>query len=898
MKRSLSRLRLLLALLAIVAASTALLQGMQSLATETARGLVTATMAAAPPRDASVRIETGLGDQSSRDAMSAFLDDRLAGLPVTIHASLAAGAVDSDAGPLLVQSDAELEEFAALSAGTWARQPGDGVLQVRAAAASGLDVGDTVRFGDMIEVRIVGLWEPVDARSTHWFAEPGAASGNDDGDLGPLMVDAETLSSLPAPASARWTVVPTALAPADLAPVQVALGALETDIDRSGLVVRSLAVEGGLGQTIRDLRSSLDASARLAAVPQALLIAVSLVTLTRIADLLWTVRRQETTLLRARGTSTGRLVGTALLEAFPIAVLGGAAGLLVPGSVALISVLAGAAALVVLVAAAMQGVRGAVTTVASRRTRAIATSAGAIVVVTAGVSLWQFLLYTNVPGANPFGSLAPALGVLALAILAVAVVPPAFRAIERAAAGRVELAPSLAVRHLARDAAVHATSVLLIALSVGGATLAAGYAGSALAAQRQSEQVSHGGDVRVRLDTRPGVDDTSGYISIDDYTDVTGVQTALPAVVTEARIGDTQLDLVASSPGRETVLPAGTTSLAVSIDAPGRGETLAISAWLADENGQAVRVQGETADDIPVPDGSWSLLAIEATVGGIAGRTSVPVVITSVTAGGTELLPSERTVRLTVRAPTARAMVAEGQDGPLEVVLSDAASRRLTAPPGSTVTLALPAIGATVDAVVLATVPAVNGAGTGDIEGSLAVQADLAALVDYLLRTGQRVPQPNEIWVSTSLPDLVADEVAVIPRFPAAITERSPGTGIAGASTAVFVLGSLGAALLAVVGVAAVAGSLGRERGADRTVLRALGLGDRAAARIRFAEFSLATAAAAVLGLAAGLVATAIYVPTLARTPTVSLDPAVLSIALLVIVGCVLVGARAGRSAR
>lgn len=896
MKRSIARIRLLLALLAIAAGSTALLQGMQSLTATAADDLVAATISTAPPREAAIRIETAIGDSSNRDAATAFLESRLDGHPLTLHPTLSAGAVDSDAGPLLVQSDPELESHATLVEGAWAETGQSGVLQSRAAAASGLGVGDVVMLEGALEVRIVGLWEPVDATAPHWFGEPGAASGNDDGDIGPLMVSADTLAALPAQSTARWTIETDRLAPSSLAGVEEALASLQTAFDRSGLVEGSLTIEGELAQTVSDLRSTLDASSRLTAVPLALVAATSLVTLARIAALLWTVRRGETTLLRARGTSTRRLVSGAAVEALPIAILGAVAGLLVPGSTIATSLVAAVAVLAVLVASAVLAARGAVTTVSSRRTRTVAASVAALIVVTAAVSLWQFTLYTNRPGANPFGALAPALGVLTLAVIAVGLVPSLFRALERVSVRAPGLAPALAVRHLARDAAVHATSVLLIVLSVGGATLAAGYAGSASDLESRTIATANGGDVRVRLDTRPGVDNSAGFLAGGDYSALSGATSAQPALATEARIGDSRIEFVATSPARSSAIPAGASTIEVELESPNDGENLAISAWLSDPHGQAVVVSGEPlargggTGTIAIPSGSWSLLAVEVTVGGISGPTVVPVRVTAVTADTTVLLDGERLLPLSVATPSARAMVIDKDPGALPIVLTDVVSRRLTAPPGSTITLTLPAIGGTVDAVVLATVPAVDGA-----EGTLAVQADLAALDEYLLRSGQRVPQPNEIWISTTMPDVVADGAALLSRFPAAITTRSNGAGVAGSTSAVFALGAIGAALIAVVGVAAVAGALGRERGADRRVLRALGLGDRAAARIRFAEFSLAAIAAALLGGIAGGIAIALFVPTLARTSALSLDPGLLAVAGLAVAGSLLVGAMAGR---
>jgi len=890
MKRSIARLGLLGALFAIIALSTGLLQVMASASASAVVEAVRTGLASAAPTAAALRVEGTPDDSARSDAVTAFLSERFAGVPVEISRTVSAGTV----GPVIVEADPQLRDHASLSDGVWASGPGEAVLQSRAAAATGLAVGDDVQLADDISVRVVGLWQPVDARDPYWFSSPAAASGVDDSDLGPLMVDESLIADLPAQPVERWTIVPAEISPA----LADALAGLGDDLDRAGL---DTSIDGGLVSTVQRLLQTSDAATRLTVVPETLVALVALVTLARIATLLWSVRSGETVLLQARGTSRSRLLWAALLEALPVVVLGAALGSVVPGASPTIGVAAAGVALVVLALAALLGIR-TTTTVATRRTRTVTLGVTVLTVILAGVALWQYLLYTNSSGANPLGLLAPALGLLALALIAVTIISPVFRLLERLAARRPGISPSLPVRHLARDAAVHATTVLLVVLAVGGATFAAAYSGTASAREARVLESGNGSDVRVHLASPNAVEDPDSYIDPADYSALDGADEAEPTLFTEARVGTDSLELVAAPSSPRGPMVAGSVDVRLRVPAQGSTELgqLELAAWLADPDGQATRVSGPVvaaadaaeglAASIRVPDGSWTLLAIEARIGGISGATIVKVTIEDVGSGGASVLETPRELNLAIAKPSGRAMLTAAVTDELPVTVTDAASERLSAPIGSPLTLTLPATGGTIDAVVAAIIPVVPGA-----EGSLAVQTDLAALDDYALRTGQRVPQPNEVWITTDEPDAVADAAVLISRYSSTVSTRSNDDGLAGPLGTVFLIGAAGAALLATIGVAAVAGSLGRQRERDRFVLDALGVSPVTVARTRVAEFTLATLSAVALGLGAGVIAALVFLPTLARSTALAIDPLTLLVVLALTAGCLAVGAMAGR---
>ena len=884
---------MLAAIFVVVAIGVALVQAIAAIS---ASATVTAShsiLTAAQPRDRAVQVESVLGD----DAQTAAADTLFSTLPLTVSRTIVA----PDLAPgVNVLADPAAHDLATLRSGTWPAA-GQGALQADAAAALGLSTGDTLTLGTgdaTVDIVISGTWTANDPSDPHWFGDPAVASGASANDAGPLVVDEATIRTMPDTPLVRWTLV------ASPDPSTAGLGGTAAAIDRAtdaatadpAIANQYASVAGNLSQTLRDIHSTTDAAARLAIVPAAIVAVAWLLTLSRVVGLLWTTRRGETALLRARGATVPRLAAVAAIEAAVVVLPAVAIGSIVGHSLLLALVLA-SGALLVTFGRAFAAVLTARRPAATRERGGVTLGAAVLAVVAAGVAYWQFLLYTREQaGANPFGALAPALGLFALALLALTLVPPLFALLEKRSARSRGIIPVLPARQVARGATVYATSILLVVTAVASATLAASYDGTATARELETRLVGVGADVRARLAVHSSVDGSDGFVTAADFMPIAP---AVGVLGTEARVSEEQYPLVARAHGTGPTTaeaPVGSRELGVTVTVPplsGRDlGRLDLAAWIADSDGAATRIPGgrvlatEAGDgtpvsfDLPSAETPWRVLAIEAVVTGISGDTATTLGFSDLAADGVAL-PFDGThqLSLTIAHSTGRSLVVDplGSATPVPIVLTDAAAARLGASPGSKLSIELPATGGLFDAVVTATKPALSG-----IEGSLGLTADLRYLDDYLLRAGQRVPQVNEIWLTTDTPAETAAQVVRASRYPTTISLSSDQTraSVLRPTRDVLWLGVAGVALLAVIATAAVASALGQLRRRETYLLASLGLSLRRQRAARFAELAVVIAAALVLGLAAGLVSAALFTSTLV-TGTLGTQPTAPSFAVM-----------------
>ena len=876
-----------------MAIGVALIQAIAAISAGSTVSASHSILESARPRDRAVQFESVLGD----DAQTAAADRLFSPLPLTVSRTIVA----PDLAPgVTVLTDPAIAELATLTSGTWPTA-GEGALQADAADALGLSVGDTLTLGSgdaTADIVISGTWVATDPSDPRWFGDPAAASGASANDAGPLVVDEATMRIMPDTPLVHWTLVASPDLPA------AGLAGTAAAIDRAAdaaaadpaIANQYLSVAGNLSQTLRGIRSTTDAAARLAIVPAAIVAVAWLLTLSRVVGLLWTTRRGETALLRARGATVPRLAAVAAVEAAIVVLPAVVIGSFVGQSLALACVLAGAALLATF-GVAFAAVLTARRPAATRERGGVTLGAAVLAFVAAGVAYWQFLLYTGEQaGANPFGALAPSLGLFALALLALTLVPPLFAVLERWSTRSRGIVPVLPARQVARGASVYATSILLVVSAVAAATLAASYDGTATARELETRLVGVGADVRARLAVHSSVDGSDGFVTAADFA---GVAPAVGVLGTEARVANEQYPLVARASGAgptRVQVPAGATSLSVTVTVPpvnGRDlGRLDLSAWIADGDGAATRIPGDRvlASDavdgtsvsfaLPPAAASWRVLAIEAAVTGISGDTATTLELSELAADGVALpFDGIHQLGLTIAHSTGRSLVVDplGTATPVPVVLTDATAARLGAATGSKLSIELPATGGLFDAVVAATKPALTG-----IEGSLGLTADLRYLEDYLLRAGQRVPQVNEIWLSTDSPAETAAQVVRTSRYPTTISLSSDQTraSVLGPTREVLWLGVAGVALLAVIATAAVAAALGQLRRRETYLLASLGLSLRRQRAARFAELAVVIGAALVLGLVAGFVSAALFTTTLV-TGTLGTPPTGASLAAL-----------------
>ncbi|WAB82935.1 hypothetical protein OVN20_07375 [Microcella daejeonensis] len=197
---------------------------------------------------------------------------------------------------------------------------------------------------------------------------------------------------------------------------------------------------------------------------------------------------------------------------------------------------------------------------------------------------------------------------------------------------------------------------------------------------------------------------------------------------------------------------------------------------------------------------------------------------------------------------------------PVPAVVSRALADRVDRTVGDEVTLGFTGSGRELSATIEAVVDAVPAA-----TAPAAMIVDLAAMTTQLVATSSVVPPAEQVWIAAAA---TAD--------PAALAEAAAGllagTAVpAGADRALVApardalwLGAIGAALLAVLGVAVAAAV--RSAGAEREVvaLRALGLSPRQQARLRVGELAAAVVVATAVGLLGGAAVAALVVPALA----------------------------------
>jgi hypothetical protein len=156
------------------------------------------------------------------------------------------------------------------------------------------------------------------------------------------------------------------------------------------------------------------------------------------------------------------------------------------------------------------------------------------------------------------------------------------------------------------------------------------------------------------------------------------------------------------------------------------------------------------------------------------------------------------------------------------------------------------------------------------IAGPLGVVIDLQSLESASLAIGGGVPAADPLWISARDPaaalaglraslDVRADIVT-----PSTVSTRP----VVEPATLLFATGAAATVLLAVLGFAAVAASIGGQRVTEMTPLRSLGL---TAARVRQAraiELIASALLAIVLGAAGGLLTAWVVVPGLVAVAT------------------------------
>ncbi|WP_018788492.1 FtsX-like permease family protein [Micromonospora sp. CNB394] len=581
---------LLLAAAVAALVAVALVTGLSDYNRRAVEAGARAVLDAAPAEERSLLISGSGGADAvafaERDrAVREQFADGLGGAPVTVAATRSGtgreltgdvGAARTDDDPMFANLATldDLPAHAELAAGAWP-VPGSNPLQVtvpeKVAAQLGLEVGERVPLYDRGAERagtvvVVGTWRPRDATAAYWRLAPGVGESQGDAEVtsyGPFALDpADFARTFPGSTSAAWVVDPdlVAVEPARLSAVTTALDEITGKLPEATGLGSSTQQVSHLDRLV-DRLSRADLVGRSALLtPLLLIVVLGGYALVLVAALLNEDRRAQTALLRARGAARGQIAGLAVREATLVVApalllapaltgqaihyLGADLGL-AGGDLARVWMVAVGAAVGCLLAMTLPAMRRAGTYVAdmaarSRPSRGAAVQRASVDValVALAVLAWTQLRQYSSPLAGANGSLgidpllaaAPTIGVLAGAVIALRLLPPTTRIAERFVDRRTWNATMFGMWQAGRRP--HAGPVLLLALAVGGSTLAWSLVASWERSQRDQAQHTVGADLRLteRNGTAPA--DRAAALAA-----VPGLARVLPAWRDDARLG-------------------------------------------------------------------------------------------------------------------------------------------------------------------------------------------------------------------------------------------------------------------------------------------------------------------------------------------------------------------------
>jgi len=852
--------------------------------------------------------------------------------------------------------------------------PAPVAVQADAARRLGLSSGDTITVpssNGAVTLRVAATWRVRDAAAPIWFGDQRVATGRAQDAVGPFIVTADVLDRFDTTPSVNWVVTPDSVttSPADVPVLARGFGAMASALSADDAVTGSrVSVTGDGRQTALSMQQSMASLAAVVPLPVAVLAVGTILALVLLARLTADTRAAETTLLRARGANGALLVRAAAAESAVIGVIGSVIGATLAALTLWIADAAVPSAAVLLIPPAIVAlcvvvVQTGVVLTTVRRALGVTRDAGrgrtaasvgltVLVVLAAAFALWRFTQYSGPGGALDVASVAaPALALLAIALLGLVAFAPLARMFEAVGARSRRVGLALPARQVGRGLGFFTAPVALVILAVAASLLGSGFYGTWAALSDSAAHAVNAADVRVQTALAAPVRGAADSVGAPGYAAIPGITAAVPALNAPAEVGETQLAAVATASDRlgavegtnarplevpslrralspatvpgEIALPAGTTRLAVDMATAGdtarAGGTVGLTIWLCDHDGELIPLDTGalpatdhvSAPPLTVPAGSWRIVAIDVALDG----------------GGTADADTWRITRMDATTPAGTTSVPTGGIAGWRVV-----SEPFDTPPGVTTTRGIgfsaPALdtagGATArlmpgvarrpPVAVTTTFAQTNGLGVHDavsVDGGWwsvdatvaatvpmvpgerspdAVLFDLGTVERAVLRTTAMPPAANQVWASASDPARV--ETAVRRHAGAAATVTIADTAFVGRFlTSAFVglaLGCAGCIALAIIAIAAATAALSRRRRPEVAVFRALGFTAREQAASRGAELWVITGVAAVIGAAAGILVTLLVSPTLARL-TVVTAPAALPLAITMDAGAVAV---------
>lgn len=865
-------------------------------------------------------------DETLREAIGTSLRGLPADIVRTVVADTEA-TLDHETVLVQAYVDPAIAADAELDAGDWPAAADETAVQDAAAATLGMAVGDTLDIGPrtLTVTGIWHPIDPAAARwfgdpAVASGAEDGAVGPFLVGEamMADLVDDAHARWTV--------VPGPEALGVAALPAMADSLARLDTELRRMGGGNDSASLTGTLADTVARATRVAAVATGVLGLPLVLVTVAGAIVLTLIARAIASGRGGEFVLLRARGASSRALAGAASREAAGFASIGAAAGAgaavlvlrfglpavgataeatplaLALGIAAAVAVLAVAAVTVVTVVE----LRAPVTGRAEAGRAAVIASLGplALAAVAAGFAYAQFsslgspvlVRADGVVRTDPLALTAPVLVLVAAALAAPAIAGPIVAVAERFARAARGILPVLPLRQLARRARSVAAGVLVVALAAGAVVVVAAFHVGTGDARAATERAATGADLRLILPLGSSVEADRPGASAGRLEGVAGVDDAFAVLGTTASVGADAVPLIAADvrhlaalpavdpdlvrfadrmvAGRSgSALPDGVTGLTVVADVtPGggvpEGLSMSVVVWLADRDGAAVRVPlgaapivagtAEVTGDIPPAS---TLLAVEFRPQSLPDQMIVDLVLGAVrTDDGGPIPWTGETVAVLTGSSADRLPAAPPTDEPLPVVLSEGLAARLNIGAGDEFAFRSSSIPAPIPAKVAGVVPFVPG-GTDP----LGMLIDLPTFEAYAVGLGGSVPAADELWVSSGDPDAAARSIRdALTGRAEMVTARSVSPGpVLDPTIALVELGVAVTVVLAVLGFAAVAASIGRRRRVELAPLRSLGLSVGRIRSARAIELVATAILAVVLGAAAGLLTAWLVVPGL-----------------------------------
>jgi hypothetical protein len=569
---------LLAALLSVMAASTALTT-IAAFASATRQQTVVRMLSEAGPAQLQIEIDNGAGNIDPVAAQAALDRDVRAYLPelpasadavfygqaatsllgATVPPGADRGAIAAASTQLAFWSSAQAGAHTQLVAGRLPAGTTGSSIEVAVsasdAAAHHFSLGSSypfASFGAYGEFTVVGIYRLAPG------SDPFAAVIEHGMGVGlPLLIgDQDFDGATVGLASCAYLVVPDLgrLTGSDLSAVSSSVSTLTSVLAADPKLGSSDIAQSSLSTLLAGAVQALAVARTAIAIPCVLLIAVAGCALAFTARLLAAGRRAGTALMLARGARPRQLAGCGAFEALVLCALAQIPAVFLAGPLAGLVSTAGAVpgfGTAVWAAAAAAWLAGTATLAGYAAQRPIdveRTRGGAVIglgaeialVLLGALALWELASHGPAEAAqgliDPVVVLAPAIAVLACAVLSLRLIPLAGRVMQAMAARARSWAAPYGAWSAARAGRASAGPVVLLVMAIGTVVLAGGYLSASQRSALDQADYSVGADVRVA-----GVNDQA--------LEVAGAPGALPSVAGAAEV--TRLTAAIGADGSE-----------------------------------------------------------------------------------------------------------------------------------------------------------------------------------------------------------------------------------------------------------------------------------------------------------------------------------------------------------